>query len=169
MTRNGGTPMATSDIPPPAFSIGRTASTDPLAAAQEACLVRLATLTIAAHAVPRPVQLILTDDGHMRQLNATYRGVEAPTDVLSFDLSGGDDRALAAGGGEVYVSLDRAAAQAAEQRVPLLEELPRLMVHGLLHLAGFGHDTRAALREMESETERLLAAAGLRGRGQADP
>ena len=99
MTRNGGTPMATSDIPPPAFSIGRTASTDPLAAAQEACLVRLATLTIAAHAVPRPVQLILTDDGHMRQLNATYRGVEAPTDGFFFgcEACGSTDVELAAG------------------------------------------------------------------------
>jgi probable rRNA maturation factor len=149
------------------FRIGRTDDAPAFPAAHEGHLARLAELLAAAHAVPQPVQLVLTGDAYIRRLNCAYRGTDAATDVLSFDLSGGADRAGLAAGGEVYVCLDRAAAQACEQQVPLLSEVARLLAHGMLHLAGYEHDTPAALRAMESETDRLLQAAGLSESGLA--
>ena len=115
------------------------------------------------HRLPLPVQLILTDDEQMSHLNATYRGKYRTTDVLSFDFQGGipevpgvDNTA-----GEIYISLGQAEVQAEEQNVPLQEELARLLVHGLLHLAGYEHDLEGELLAMESETDKILRSIGL--------
>jgi probable rRNA maturation factor len=125
--------------------------------------MRLARAVLAAHPAAGDVQVVLTDDEHIRRLNATFRGQGRATDVLSFDLRTDDGFAgeAAAVAGEVYISVPRAQAQAREQRVPLLTELGRLLVHGLLHLAGWEHDTPARLRRMERRTDLLLAQAGL--------
>lgn len=116
----------------------------------------------AAHPVEGQVQVILTGDDEIHQLNARYRGADRATDVLSFFY--GDESAALLNEdsvlGEVYVSVDRAAAQAAEQGVPFLEELSRLMVHGLLHLAGYEHETEEDLKTMERETESMLSLGG---------
>ena len=113
---------------------------------------------------------VLTNDEHVRQLNRAYRGRDDNTDVLSFALHeeadgfvvGGDPGSVSdeacAPGGEIYISVPRARAQADEQHVPHDEELARLLVHGLLHLAGYDHRTDAELRVMELETERFLTA-----------
>lgn len=116
------------------------------------------------HARTPQIQLVLTDDDYIGQLNAQYRGKDRPTDVLSFDLrpdAASKNTQLADIGGEIYISVQRAAAQAAEQGVSCEEEMARLLVHGLLHLAGFDHDTPETLRRMEAETDRILAAVGL--------
>jgi probable rRNA maturation factor len=119
---------------------------------------------IGAHPVGGPVQLVLAGDRQLRRLNARYRGVDRSTDVLSFNLDPGPEAQPGGAAplwGEIYVSVARARVQARAQEVPLLTELARLLVHGLLHLAGHDHDTPAGLRFMEAETERLLGAAGL--------
>jgi probable rRNA maturation factor len=110
--------------------------------------------------LPRPVHVIITTDNHMQQLNATFRNKDEPTDVLSFDLAGGEvaspeeeDKPAQA---EIYVSVDRARLQGEAQGIPFVDEASRLVAHGLLHLAGYDHDTPSALREMESETENIL-------------
>ena len=59
--------------------------------------------------------------------------------------------------GEIYISRDRASSQAAERNIDELEEIGRLMVHALLHIAGFDHDTREKLVFMESETDVLTS------------
>lgn len=128
------------------------------------CLERLAAAAETAHSLGGQVHLVLADDEHLRQLNAAYRGKDRATDVLSFDLGAGPEAAVPGGPrlrGEIYISLERARDQAVRQRVPLLAELTRLLAHGLLHLAGYDHDTPAALRFMERETERLLAELAL--------
>jgi probable rRNA maturation factor len=110
------------------------------------------------------VQLIFTDDDYMQHLNTTFRNQDFATDVLSFNLTSDVDTAppeLEEIGGEIYISLERARAQAAEQQVPLIVEVAHLFVHGLLHLSGYDHDTSEKLRFMESETDRFLQAAGL--------
>ncbi|MCC7261952.1 MAG: rRNA maturation RNase YbeY [Candidatus Latescibacteria bacterium] len=138
--------------------------TPELPAAQHRRLARVGRAAITAHPLSGPVQLVLIGDRQMRRLNASYRGKDRTTDVLSFNLEPGPE-SLASGTvpvwGEIYISLPRARAQAKEQAVPLLTELARLMVHGLLHLAGHDHDTAAGLRYMEGETERLLEDHGL--------
>lgn len=125
-------------------------------------LEALAQAVAAAHPLGGTVHLIIADDRRLRQLNAAYRRKDRATDVLSFDLSQGAEIPGAPQlRGEIYISLARAQAQAAEQQVPLLAELARLLVHGLLHLAGCDHGTPAGLHFMERQTDQFLQEAGL--------
>lgn len=130
----------------------------PLPADERAALHEVAAQVAGVHALPDAVQLVLIDDNYMNDLNATYRGKQGTTDVLSFDLGtipGQDSR------GEVYISLPQARRQAAALRVSPVVELARLLVHGLLHLAGWVHDTPEQLAAMECETEHWLTTASL--------
>lgn len=81
------------------------------------------------------ITCLITDDRELQQLNRTFRHKDAPTDVLSFP-------SLAAqAGGEMAISVDRAAEQAARFNHSLEDELRILMLHGLLHLAGMDHES----------------------------
>jgi probable rRNA maturation factor len=80
----------------------------------------------------RSVTCLITDDRHLRRLNRQFLGKNRPTDVLSFPA---DD------GGEIAISLDRAAEQASEHGHTVAEEVRILMLHGVLHLAGMDHAT----------------------------
>ena len=135
----------------------------PLPKDQCQLLQELAERVATIHPVEGPVQLILIGDAYMQNLNATYRGKDHTTDVLSFSLEVQDSDVpdLDAVGGEIYISLERTRVQAAQQAVTLVEELARLLVHGLLHLAGYDHDTPEKLHLMEQKTDILLQDAGL--------
>lgn len=97
------------------------------------------------------VDLVLADDAVLRDLNARYRSKDRATDVLAFPGGGpGPYRHL----GEVVISTDRALAQAKARRHDVADEIARLLVHGLLHLAGHEHDSvggRRAMRHAEAE------------------
>ena len=123
-----------------------------------ATLHRIAAQVACVHALPDAVQLVLVNDDYMSDLNTTYRSKESTTDVLSFDLGTipGQDSS-----GEVYISLPQAQRQAAALSVPPLVELARLLVHGLLHLAGWVHDTPEQLAAMERETNHFLTTVSL--------
>ena len=123
-----------------------------------AALHQIAAQVACVHALPDAVQLVLIDDDYMSDLNTTYRSEEGTTDVLSFDLGTIPDQDSS---GEVYISLPQAQRQAAVLCVPPLVELARLLVHGLLHLAGWVHDTPEQLAAMERETDRFLTTASL--------
>lgn len=99
------------------------------------------------------VNIILADDARLAELNERYRKRAGATDVLSFTLSEPGDPMLV---GEVYVSLDRAAAQAVEYGVTPAEEVVRLVTHGLLHLTGRVHDTGERLSDMNADTEAFI-------------
>jgi len=107
------------------------------------------------------ISLTLLDDDSIRELNRTYLGRDAPTDVLSFALHEGDEAVL----GDVYVGYERAAIQAVEAGVPLEEELARLSIHGTLHVLGYDHpDTDARFSSemfvlQESLVQKLLDEA----------
>ena len=130
----------------------------PLHADVIVALHQVAAQVAYAHALPDAVQLVLVDDDYMSDLNTTYRSKEGTTDVLSFDLGTIPSQDSS---GEVYISLPQAQQQAAALSVPPLEELARLLVHGLLHLAGWTHDTPEQLAAMERETDRFLTTASL--------
>lgn len=99
------------------------------------------------------INVILVGDEYIADLNRRYRHVEGPTDVLAFDL-GPSERTDDEAEGEVYVSLDRAQEQAEESAIPMAEESVRLIVHGLLHLAGYDHEKgQEAEKRMKRETE----------------
>ena len=130
--------------------------TPPLPAPLVRGLDQLAQAVLAAHPVPGSIEVICTDDAQIRALNQTYRDKDRATDVLSFDLS---DEFNACG--EIYISLERAREQADCLGVPFDQELGRLLVHGLLHLAGYDHPTEEKLAHMERLTDRFLQGAGL--------
>ena len=101
----------------------------------------------------------------MARLNSEYRGKDGSTDVLSFDY-GPDTNSEETGGenewtrGEVYIGVQRAAEQARDRGIALTAEIGRLLVHGLLHLSGYDHETTEELREMECLTDTFLGASG---------
>lgn len=91
----------------------------------------------AAQVAPgRPVICLITGDRELQALNRHFRHKNSPTDVLSFPAASNE-----ASGGEIAISLDRAAAQAAEFGHAVEDELRILMLHGLLHLAGMDHES----------------------------
>lgn len=118
---------------------------------------------------PVEVSVLVTDDAALHALNRSYRGVDAPTDVLSFadDGDGGDDgpafvrppdapRYL----GDIAISYERVLAQASEYGHSAARELAFLTVHGVLHLLGYDHERgpedEAAMRAREhAAMERL--------------
>ena len=106
------------------------------------------------------LSLTLCDDACIKELNAEWRAVDKATDVLSFPM---DDEQLL---GDLVISLDTAAAQAAERGHALRDELRILMVHGLLHLLGYDHeDDAAAFAEMGEAERKLLGRLGWTGDG----
>jgi probable rRNA maturation factor len=85
------------------------------------------------------VHVVVTDDDRIRELNRTWRAIDAPTDVLSFP----DGDVLPEGGrllGEIVISLDAARRQATELGHSELRELQELTLHGVLHLLGYDHE-----------------------------
>lgn len=84
----------------------------------------------------RPMVCLLANDAHLQQLNHDFLGHDYPTDVLSFPAN-----ALKPELGEIAISMERAAAQAAQFGHTCLEEVKILLLHGTLHLNGFDHET----------------------------
>ncbi len=102
---------------------------------------------------------ILDDDG-MAAMNRQWKGREGPTDVLAFALHADEEPIV----GDVYIGLERAAAQAKDVGEPVERELGRLAIHGTLHVLGWDHpeDDRES-SEMWAHQERILAALGTDG------
>jgi probable rRNA maturation factor len=119
--------------------------------------------TVAQIAADVPMTCLITDDAHVRALNCQFRGKDYATDVLSFPS--------AEGGGEIAISLDTAARQAAEMGHGVEQELRILMLHGLLHLTGMDHETDAGqmARAEARWRKRLGLATGLIARNGREP
>ncbi|MHB0876032.1 MAG: rRNA maturation RNase YbeY [Anaerolineae bacterium] len=95
--------------------------------------------------------IVLTDDAELARLNEQFRGVEGPTDVLSFESDDGypeEIEEMQGYLGDVVISVERAAAQAAAGGHSLAEELALLAAHGALHLLGYDHAEEEERREM---------------------
>lgn len=111
--------------------------------------------TLDAEAAPRGELLVaFLGDRTMRRINRDYRGVDRTTDVLSFSYVGDPH----AGGalGEILISPAVAVAHAKQAGADLPEEIARLVVHGLLHVLGYDHDTSGNRRRMFGRQERYL-------------
>ena len=110
---------------------------------------------------PVLVGLILTDDVEQRRLNRDYRGKDASTNVLAFPM--GD--AVPGGGpvmlGDVVLAFETVAREADEQNKPLRDHLQHLVVHGVLHLFGFDHETDTEAELMERREREILAGLGV--------
>ncbi|RED65722.1 rRNA maturation RNase YbeY [Cohnella lupini] len=133
------------------------------------------------------VTLTLTDDEGIRELNRQYRGLDKPTDVLSFSLLEGEQPDIQYDGdyegseegdeewkdedkagdpfsdllGDIVISVPRAEAQAEDYGHSFERELGFLFVHGFLHLLGYDHGDEEQEREMFAKQEEVLKEAGL--------
>lgn len=113
--------------------------------------------------------ITFVDDERIREINSKYRGIDRPTDVISFALEEtaegevpilpeeGEPRVL----GDIIVSLDRARAQAEEYGHTFERELGFLVIHGLLHLLGYDHATKQEEQVMFGLQENILSSFGL--------
>lgn len=114
------------------------------------------------------LSILLCDDRVMRALNRTHRGRDRSTDVLAFAMAEGMPvpRAVHAVLGDIVISRPTAARQARTAGRDPLAEATMLLAHGLLHLLGFDHRTRAEERRMRALTDLLVAAATGRDSGR---
>ena len=96
------------------------------------------------------VTVLLTSDAAIRRLNRRFRGKDKATDVLSFPTAGPITAEMA---GDLAISIPTARRQAAAQGHTLATEIRVLIVHGLLHLAGFDHESDTG---QMARRERLL-------------
>jgi probable rRNA maturation factor len=96
----------------------------------------------AIGAKEKSATVVFVSDRAMRDLNRRFRGLNKTTDVLSFPAERADfEEPLESGLGDVVISVERAEKQAAENHLSLEEELAQLVLHGLLHLCGYDHET----------------------------
>ncbi|KYZ77030.1 rRNA maturation RNase YbeY [Anaerosporomusa subterranea] len=112
------------------------------------------------------VSILFTDNATIHSLNRDYRGKDMPTDVLSFALNEGDEPTIIDGPpenllGDIIISLEKAAEQAAEYGHSLEREVAFLTLHGLLHLLGYDHETEDDRAEMRQEEEAVLGLLGI--------
>jgi probable rRNA maturation factor len=107
--------------------------------------------------------VVLTDDAQLHTLNRDYLNVDAPTDVLSFPSDQTDPETGSRYLGDILISVERAAAQAAGAGHAVEAEVQLLVVHGVLHLLGHDHaaaDERAIMWRAQAE---ILSNLGLDG------
>ncbi|HXV14134.1 MAG TPA: rRNA maturation RNase YbeY [Candidatus Krumholzibacteria bacterium] len=99
------------------------------------------------------VNLVVVGDREMRRLNRRYRGKDKPTDVLSFgyDAGPGDDVV-----GDVFVSYQTLARDARRLGVEARHLAVRIVVHGLLHVVGYDHESDAEAARMERRERSVL-------------
>ncbi len=119
-------------------------------------LSRFLSCAIQAIGLSGEVSILLAGDERIRALNREFRGKDQPTDVLSFPAA--PPFAAAGQAGDLAISLEAASRQAAEHGHPLQTEVKLLMLHGLLHLAGFDHESDAGqMARREAQLRKQLA------------
>ena len=106
------------------------------------------------------VSLCLADDAALRALNSRWRGVDKPTNVLSFPSPPRGPLGDAPTLGDIALAFETLAREAAELGVPLADHYRHLVAHGFLHLIGYDHETDAEAERMEALETRILARLG---------
>lgn len=108
--------------------------------------------------------VIIVDNEKIHELNKEFRGIDRPTDVITFALEDNEDfpvmetRIL----GDIYISLDKAKGQAIEYGHSFLRELSFLSIHGFLHLLGYDHMESEEEKIMFSKQEEILNGFGIK-------
>jgi probable rRNA maturation factor len=104
------------------------------------------------------VSLVLTDDAHIRELNAAWRGKDKPTNVLSFPANPpAKGNRLPPLLGDIVIAEETVAREAALENKLFDHHLTHLIIHGLLHLVGHDHEGDAEAELMEGIERRALA------------
>jgi probable rRNA maturation factor len=106
------------------------------------------------------VSILLADDALVRDLNRRHRGLDKPTNVLSFPAPAAFEERL----GDVVLGFETVSAEAAARGISLADHARHLVVHGILHLLGHDHQDEAEAAVMEALEAQVLARLGI-----ADP
>ena len=107
----------------------------------------------------KEVELVLVNDFQIRTLNKDTRGIDKPTDVLSFaNREIGEDSTLKDSDslGQIFISIETAQKNADEMAQSLEEEARFLFIHGILHLLGYDHQTPEEEKEMKEIAYQIL-------------
>jgi probable rRNA maturation factor len=125
--------------------------------------VRRAIVQAAHVATAQDTELavMLTDDAAVRALNSQWRGLDKPTNVLSFPAPAalrGDSPAHL---GDIAIAYETAAREAESEGKPLAHHLSHLAVHGFLHLLGYDHESEPDAEAMEQQERAILARLGI--------
>ena len=112
------------------------------------------------------VSVTLTDNAYIHTLNREYRGIDRPTDVLSFALNESEEPDVEDGPdvnvlGDLVISVERAKEQAADYGHSVKREIAFLTVHGMLHLLGYDHMEEEDRIEMEAEQRFVMEKLGI--------
>ena len=136
------------------------------ASLRKAVLARFLLTAQKAVQLPGEVTVLLADDARLKSLNQAFRRKNKATDVLSFPAA--ENGAEVAG--DLAISVETAARQAAEHGHTVEDELRVLMLHGLLHLAGYDHEAdEGEMRALETQLRaRLKLPGGLIERTEGD-
>jgi probable rRNA maturation factor len=104
------------------------------------------------------ISILITDDNQIQQLNKTYRKKDKPTNVLAFPMQEGQFADITPDLlGDVVISCETAQQEACEANIDLLERMSQLLIHGILHLMGFDHETSSMeAQKMEDKSLELL-------------
>lgn len=108
--------------------------------------------------------VIIVDEEKIHELNKEYRGIDRPTDVITFALEDNEDivyedfRLL----GDIYICLEKVYSQAEEYGHSVLRELSFLTIHGFLHLLGYDHMTEEEEKIMFKRQEEILDGFGIK-------
>ncbi len=115
--------------------------------------------------LPVTISLLLCDDHKMQQLNNLHRGLNKPTNILSFaylnetdNLNSQDLPELL---GDIVIAAETVTCEARDLQTPLIDHLTHMFVHGILHLFGYDHVDDAMAEVMEYLEIRYLAKIGI--------
>lgn len=107
--------------------------------------------------------VIIVDNKKIHEINKEYRGLDRPTDVISFALE--DDKSFNTTDfrvlGDIYISIDKTREQAEEYGHSFKRELYFLAIHGLLHLLGYDHMKKEDEKKMFAKQEEVLSRYGI--------
>ncbi|MDQ0392568.1 rRNA maturation RNase YbeY [Labrys monachus] len=122
-----------------------------------------ASVAVAAlrHAPGAELSVVLTDDEAIRAINAQWRSLDKPTNVLSFPQAEGKAIARTPMLGDIILAYETIEREAEEAERPFADHLTHLVVHGLLHIFGYDHLTDAEAEAMEALEIRILATLGI--------
>jgi len=101
---------------------------------------------------PSELAVVLTDDSAMCALNRDWRGIDAPTNVLSFATKNAGGHHL----GDIVLAYETIAREARHEHKPFAHHLAHVAVHGFLHLVGYGHDSEKEALAMEDAERAIL-------------
>ena len=127
-----------------------------LAKAQSLCGVKLMA--------GAEVSLLLCDDARIREINREWRGLDKPTNVLSFPAAPKEALAKSPMVGDIAVAFETVTREAQEEGKTFADHYAHMIVHGFLHLVGYDHESDAEAEEMEALEIRILGELGI-----ADP